>query len=258
MAKHYVGVSGLSSMEEVDGALDALYETEFEMDGDHAPMLGFLVSYKTLDGARHENPRYPLMSDLSKMMYKVDCKAIASVHYNTNDPSTLSDQVRKIFDADDMYRTDLCRTLQLNVPWPPLKEVDAIKSDYRHMKIILQVSRRSAEGMSPEQIADRVSEYAKASYVLIDPSGGTGAGLDVGSAADLYRRISKRMPNVKVGFAGGLGPSNVKKVCEEMEGSIGTRGFSIDAESGLRDGNDSLDRGKLTTYLERAKAALTG
>ena len=60
MLKPYIGVTGPSTLIEVEKVCNEFSNAGFTKDSSHIPMLGFLVSHKTLEGKEVENLRYTI------------------------------------------------------------------------------------------------------------------------------------------------------------------------------------------------------
>ena len=102
-------------------------------------------------------------------------------------------------------------------------------------EFILQV--RSEEHL--QAAAHEVGMMPKAS-ILFDPSGGRGI--------ETFK-WPERPFGVRMGYAGGIKPSNVEDVLKDI-GPV-PDGTWVDMESGVRDGNDHLDFAKVNEVLEK-------
>lgn len=257
--KPYVGVTGPVSIKEVRGICREFSEASYNMNTPHTPMLGFLASYKTLNGQPTPNRRYPSVNSIPELL-KESSNVLTMIHYNSKEMSTLSEQVSKLFAG--IYDERLCRSLQLNIVWPDACQVRMIKDKFPEMQIVFQASHKAMEGKSPKEIAEGIKNYNGClSYVLIDPSGGRGLPFDLESSLALYSELNE-LDNLTVGFAGGFSGENAAKRLEELIKKTGSSSFCIDAEGGLRDkitdgyGDDLLNMGKVREYLQSASAIL--
>lgn len=61
-AKPYVGVTGIVTNTEVEAVIHAFDRARYSMGSSHLPMLGYLVSLKTLKNQEVTNRRYPKMN----------------------------------------------------------------------------------------------------------------------------------------------------------------------------------------------------
>jgi len=259
--KPYVWITGPVNVQETQDICRKFSEEEYSMETPHIPMLGFLVSYKTLNEQSTQNRRYPPIRDLPKLLQATGGKVLTMVHYNSKEPDSLSDQVFKIF--NEIYETDLCRAIQLNIVWPNINQVTKIKEKYPDMQIVFQASHRAMDGKTPTQITKGIKEYGNLiNYVLIDPSGGRGLEFDLDSSISLYSKLMEQCPNLIIGFAGGFTGENVSLKTRELIEGIGNKNFCIDAEGGLRDkitpayGDDLLNLKKVRRYIESAHSVL--
>ncbi len=260
--KPYVGITGPTSLSEVSSLVEAFATAGYSMDSPHVPMLGYLVSHKTLRGQPTANRRYPPVKELSPLIEAAKGRILPMVHYNTKDHSTLASQVGEIFVLlyNALYP---CRALQLNVVWPGVDQVKLIKDIYPEMLIVLQASHKAMGDKTPSEIAARINAYGKSiSYVLIDPSGGRGQEFDLGHSLAVYQEIREKLPELMVGFAGGFTGDNVEARVREIISRTGEDNFCIDAEGGLRNkisaeyGDDLLNSIKAQAYLQGAAKVL--
>ena len=256
-AKPYVGVTGPVTAEETKDICREFSDAGYSMEKNHVPMLGFLVSYKTLNNVPTPNKRYPLISSIPKLLDETNNQVLNMIHYNSKEMGTLSNQVKDIFDG--IYENGLCRALQLNIVWPDISQVAKIKENHPFMQIVFQASNNAMGGKSPSQIARGVKDYGDSiSYVLIDPSGGRGVPFDLDSSVAIYSELKNQCPNLTIGFAGGFAKENVALRLNEIIQRIDTNNFCIDAEGGLRDklssdyGDDLLNIEKVRGYLKNS------
>ncbi len=233
----------------------------YTMEESHIPMLGFLASYKTLQGEPTPNRRYFLIGELSGLLDATDRRVFTMIHYNSKEIETLADQVAELFNG--IYEADLCRAIQLNIVWPDITQVAQIKRQHPEMDIVFQASHKAMEGKTPTQIAEGVKAYGDLlRYVLIDPSGGRGIPFDLDSSLAIYAELRERCPNLIIGFAGGFSGENVGKRVQDILQQVDTDTFCIDAEGGLRDkvteayGDDLLNINKVRGYLQEASFVL--
>lgn len=260
-AKPYVGITGPVNNQEVQDICRGFSDAGYTMNSSHIPMLGFLVSYKTLNNQPTKNRRYPLATDIPALLHKTNNRVLTMIHYNSKETSTLSDQITQIFDG--IYDDGLCRAIQLNIFWPDVDQVRRIKDKFPEMQIVFQASHKAMEYKSPEEIANGIKSYGDSlSYVLIDPSGGRGLLFDLENSLAVYSELKEQVPDLTIGFAGGFTGKNVAPRLAEIIERTGETGFCIDAEGGLRDkisseyGDDLLNIKKVRAYLQSAPSLL--
>ncbi|MBI4148671.1 hypothetical protein HY490_05245 [Candidatus Woesearchaeota archaeon] len=260
-AQPYVGITGPVSMDEVVSLTQAFSDSGYTMHSPHIPMLGFLVSLKTLHDQGTANRRYVTFSKLRTILEQASDKVLTMIHYNSREMATLAVQVAEVFDG--LYQDGLCRSLQLNVAWPDVEQVRLIKKQFPDLNVVLQLSQSVMEGRTVDEIAGAVLRYENyCSYALIDPSGGRGKEFDVGESVNLYNQLRSMSLNLTLGFAGGFTGQNVEQRVQQIVKEVGTAEFCIDAEGGLRDkrsdvyGDDALNMEKVKEYLRAAARVL--
>ncbi|MBS3165982.1 hypothetical protein J4444_02570 [Candidatus Woesearchaeota archaeon] len=261
VAKSYVGITGPVTVQETIDICREFSEAGYTMTTPHIPMLGFLVSYKTLNGEVTQNRRYPTLTELPALLGVTKGQVLTMVHYNSPERDSLSEQVARIFSG--IYQPGLCRAIQLNMAWPDITQVAQIKETYPNMQIVFQASHKAMDGKSPSELAQGIRAYGDSiRYVLIDPSGGRGIPFDLDSSIAVYSELRDLCPDLTIGFAGGFTAENViQRLIMTMQKVRGSD-FCIDAEGGLRDkvttayGDDLLSIPKVREYLQSASSVL--
>ena len=261
--KPYIGITGAADCRETEYICGEFLDAGYSMQRSRIPMLGFLVSSKTLAGQKTGNRRYPPVYTLASMLEKADGQVLTMIHYNSLETGTIDEQVSIIFERDAIYDSGLCEALQLNVPWPEKRQLENIKEKFPEMKIVFQASREAIGSRTPREMAAGIAGYGDViDYVLIDQSGGRAMEMDPGFSAELYSDIMSRCPRMTAGFAGGLSGSNIIPVAKDLAQRTGSCDFCVDAEGGLRDsitqeyGDDILNFLKVRFYLKAASAVL--
>jgi hypothetical protein len=255
----YVGITGPVTVAEVKAILDEFLSAGITKNTKHIPMVGFLASYKTLNGQKVKNRRYPPIEDIPKLIDETAFRVLPMVHYNSRETGTLATQITKVFEnIPEHYHN-----LQLNIPWPDIAQVGLIKDQFPDMQIVFQASGKAMKGKTPRQIAEGVVEYGDSiSYILIDPSGGRGLPFDMESSSEIYSELRGQCPDLTIGFAGGFTGENVAVRLQQLITATKGSDFCIDAEGGLRDkvteayGDDLLNMEKARAYLQAASGAL--
>lgn len=257
--KPYVGITGPTTQSEVEYISDQFLYHDFTTSSPHLPMIGFLVSTKTLNGVETQNRRYPRFSEVRDLISFCDRNIFTMIHYNSNHPD-LSKEVKRVF--SNLYDENLCRAIQLNIVFPDIHEVEKIKKDMSELKIVFQASKKVLESGNNFEVSRRIGEYkGLVDYVLIDPSGGRGVEFEINKTIDLYQKLIARLPDVSVGIAGGFNGKNVLDRVLDIQEKLGTSEFSIDAEGGLRDklsdeyGDDLLNLDKVWDYIHNSSLA---
>jgi hypothetical protein len=262
--KPYFGVTGPGCPEDIELLVKLFEENHFNLEGTHVPMVGILVSQKTVDlGFNPGSRRYPPLLDIPKLLESTNNKTFNTIHFNTKRPEVLHEVVGKILSLKDNYDRGFSHGIQLNIAWPPTEELDIIKSEYPKLKSILQLSRRAIEGLQLKEIVERVKTYSNLEYLLIDPSCGKGLSLNLGDSSRLFTIFKENGVKATIGFAGGFSGENVAGVIETLKRELGTDEFCLDAEGNLREKrgkayhDDYLSPKKVSKYVEEAAKAFS-
>ena len=300
-SRPYVGVSGVYSAEEARNVASLMHGSGFTMQAGHVPMMGFQVSWRSLDfGFSEGNNRVPRLDSLPQILEAISGEVFPTIHYYTKRPDRLVQEIERVtgilerstllkvllsmrvledmkvqnsmsspvlaiervLEYESIYDSGLVGGVQINGAFPEPDSVEELRNSYPSLKLALQVNPGT---MEIETMAKTLAGYYKGlDYVLFDSSGGRGLELDVGRIAAAYRALKDSGSEAGVVFAGGLAGGNVTHKIKLLAEAIGERGFSIDAEGGLRDrvgegyGNDMLNMDKVASYLRGASEALLG
>lgn len=100
---------------------------------------------------------------------------------------------------------------------------------------IIQVGKNGPGAFEP---------YVQKHRVLFDASGGRGVETQVWPKSD----------GLNCGYAGGLNPTNLRENIFRIFDAAEDQEVWIDVESGVRDGHDCLDLGKVAAFLDITKA----
>ena len=111
----YIGVTGFMTPQEVRAALRC-----FSGSPACKFMVGVLVSSKTLAGKRNKWPgRYPATERIVEI-FQPHAAAVNLIHYNTDEPNTLSGQLLRLMDLAGSH----LHGFQLNIAWPSIGEIE--------------------------------------------------------------------------------------------------------------------------------------
>ena len=240
----YVGITGIMNPTESRSIADAV-----PTNSKRQAMIGALVSQKSLRGRPNQWPnRYPKTDQVADL-FLPHSAVFNVVHYNTDDPTTLCQQLSEVI---QLAGPNL-HGFQLNLPWPPPDELGRFADQYPSLKLILQIGQESCRLVAedPAGIAGRLrADYqGLVHYVLLDLSAGYGQALDTSWCLQQLRELRSANLELGLGVAGGLSPSSlhlVKPLIKEFPH------LSIDAEARLRDERDALDMGLTLDYIQRA------
>lgn len=238
----YIGITGFMNHIEASEVLHKMPD-----NSDRHLMVGLLSSLKILREQGNKWPRrYPKKKDM-RFVFPISMQALNLIHYNTDEPEHLSDQL--------MWLTDLMdNTLdgfQLNIQWPTVNSLETFRKYNGASFIVLQIGSK-AMSIGPTSVAERIASYrGLIDHVLIDASGGLGKSLNIEVTRSYLSAIADEGLNIGLGIAGGLCPSNIemiKPLVKEFPD------LSIDAEGRLRDMNDNLDLPLAKEYVLKSLA----
>ena len=212
-------------------------------------MMGVLVSSKSLRGERNKWPeRYPNIRDIAGV-FTHDPATFNVIHYNTDQPATLSDQLEEV----RRLAGPNLHGFQLNMAWPSVPELRRFTYQNPDQKMILQINQEAfwaVEGLTGGLIYKLKQEYLGfIDHILLDLSAGYGRPLETAWARQQLQKLQDAELGIGLGVAGGLGPASLQLV-EPLAKDFPE--LSIDAEANLRDPNDNLDLDLAQDYLRQA------
>jgi len=233
--KPYIGITGITCKEDVEIIKQAL--------GDSYGMYGVLVSDETLKGGKPHRGRYPKIEAIKDIFRVMPENALRAVHYNSEHAGQLSKDIEEIVRLTD----GLCNCIQLNIEYPPLDQVIAIKNENKNLKIIFQLGKDSIKRNAYKNVASKIGPYVPyVDYILIDASQGAGEELKILDTIEFARPLRNLRP---LTFAGGLDGFNLYLFISLVE----EFNASVDAEGKLMNSNDTLDHNKVKLYIRAAR-----
>lgn len=261
--RDYVGVCGPYNVEETKEIASLMRKSGFTMETSHIPMIGFHVSWKSLEyGFSEGNRRVPPFKQLPEMLESVKGGVFSTIHYYTNNPKGILQELKAVLNRDSIYKANLVGGVQINGMLPSPKEIMELKEGYPELKIVLETSPKSTNGTSTEEIARRLSKnYYYLDYIIFDSSLGRGIEIDTDKFKVAYNVFKEEGIKANMVFAGGLNGSNVLQKAAEIKEMVGGSNFSLDVTTGVRDkkgegyGNDVINMEKVGHYLRSASKA---
>lgn len=252
----YIGITGFKEDYEVKTVAEQYLQKGFlGPDAEfthktHKAMFGFLCSAKRLADKTKQGRQSPRAQDLGFLTRSTPKGIIPMVHYFTQNRRNLAQEVKQVFMIDGLYENNYCRGIQINMPWPDIDQVEAIRKEFPDMDIVLQLPNKTLGE------AHRAKEYKElVQYCLIDPSGGKGQKIS-DEHLDLVSMLHESMPNTRIGIAGGLSGSNVKETMGQVYQTF-KEPFCIDAEGKLRtEDKTKLNLKNTAKYVNAAAYAI--
>ncbi len=246
----YIGITDVPSSEWLFERL-TVFQEEGDREIPHQLHAGVMMSRKSLHGiATKYDAVWPKNHDIVRIFSMHHADVLNVLHYADYDGlTTIDDLVNAV-----RYGGHNLDAVQLDMPWPNLELVAALKKKHPEVRLILQVGSRALGqiGDEPKPLIERVQDYAGwIDDVLLDKSGGEGRPMDAEVLRPFVEVLHKSMPRLGLTVAGGLGPDTLHLVAPLV------RDFpmlSIDAQGQLRSGGSS----KQPIETERADAYLRG
>lgn len=237
----YVGITGFMSRTEVDAAIDAMPA----WGSKRLLQVGVLASPKSLWAGGNTKPhRYPKPWAIQRIWNYADTDAtryLNVLHWCAEPHESALDQLETAIESAGPLDG-----VQVNAERP----IDRLGHIPLPDRVIVQ-ARPNVMKLGAKWIAEYLEANPRVTDVLLDSSAGTGAGIDFGLVLTVLDELIDLCPTLGIVIAGGLSAKALRRP--------GLREFlrehpfvSIDAESGLRDGNDKLDLTELRAYLDEA------
>lgn len=273
MEKAYVGITGYKTGGEVIEA-GRMFAAEGFLGRDsrlgaYTAMFGIASSNKRLADRAKEGTMSPSADNLISLLKEVPDNCLPVIHYSTINRDKLADELIELFLIGNMY-DNYCSAVQINMDWPELQQIELIKKAMPEMKFIFQIPqkamepytlncRRCGKHLDIEAIAAKANEYSEfADYLLVDPSSGKGKEFDVEQCTELMLALKKKLPNARIGVAGGFSGDNVYEKMRKIHEKV-KEPFCIDAQGRLRtEDREWLVMEKVQSYVSKAAESIKG
>jgi len=245
MKKPYIGITGFMTPYEV---LKILKNVPASFN--RLIMIGVLSNFDILSGLENTRyNRYPKLKNIADIFIE-NPRVFNVIHYHTKDSNTLLKQLLEMtkFGGSNLHG------FQLNITWPSPAVLKEYRSKYPDKQIVLQIGQDAFDIIehSSKQLTKKITkEYiGLVDYILLDTSQGRGQLLKTKVAHGYLSALNDENMDIALGVAGGLSPSTLVDIIEPLVEEFPD--ISIDAESRLRDENNSLDIGLAKAYIKTA------
>lgn len=273
MKKPYVGITGYKTRQEVKEAARLFKEQGFlEKTSLYRPMFGIAASNKRLADRRKGGTMSPSLDDIITLLREVPDYSLPVIHYATENRDKLAEELIEvfstghkkhagIFSTGSMYM-DFCNAVQINMDWPEIKQIEKTRDAMPRMAFIFQIPQKAMQAYTANNVldikavAERAGEYSEfADYFLVDPSSGKGKEFDVSQCTELMMALKEKLPNARIGVAGGFSGDNVYEKMLKIHEKV-KEPFSIDAQGRLRtEDREWLVMEKAQKYISEAGKA---
>lgn len=248
-SKPYVGITGFKTVEEVQAIVNYLDKENPLSELGYTVMFGFTCSNKRLADPASSGKTSPSLHSLKELCKAVTPKYLSMIHYFTDHPGNLVKELQQVLEP--LYPD--CCGLQINQTWPDPAHLLELHKIFPKLQTVVQMSADALLEDDHSLIALRSTAY-KTEYLLMDPSGGQGKDFDINKHQALITDLEAKMPNTRLGIAGGFGPDNVVGRFLQIS-ELTANPFCIDAQGKLRS-HDALDSAKVIAYLKNAALAI--
>jgi hypothetical protein len=257
---HFIAVNGATTADEVKSVI-----SEFGLRlaiGTHSPVLGFLVSFSTLNGvSRFKDSRYPKFKDLPILLEAANGKACTVISYET-DFSKFHEDIKSIFTHQEIYENGLCRAMKLNITWPLPEELRKIKEEFGELKIMVKTSMEMrGRQLDVKEAIGRTLEYEKsADYIIIDRPVSHNNAVD--HSLELYAELRRQGCFSPVGFSGEIDSRSAADLMKNLRNGS-ERNISITAQDRVRDNTtgylseSTLNLEKVGCFIESTSKAFS-
>lgn len=259
---HYIGVTGIQAVSDVFPIVSAAAEMNIGPTHRHNLMLGALVSPSTVHNHppsqtskpyRHVSSRETLVEILKEASKH---QIIGMVHFELHKvwPGTSTDCDAVLELLQYLAAHDLHPAVQLNGVLFPADIVKIHREG--EIPVVLQLRKEHTEQGRDELLRYIKGVSAAVSMILMDPSAGAGASINLGHALALMRDIEEQHPkHFHFGFAGGLGgsqPADIERttaLVADLSRNIAGAAFSVDVETKARVRIDETEIDRLDVSL---------
>lgn len=243
--KAYIGIAGIMNKSQAFGVAD---EFPLRASTQRQMFLGYLVSSKTLRGEQNKHPqRFP---EVSKLREILPASTIFRniIHFASKEYESLATNLEQLSFLSGPH----LHGFQLNMTWPPASQIGEFRDAHPDLLFVLQLNANAFESVNhdPVALAKQLDAYRETiDGVLIDPSEGLGIAINPNTAISYITAMRDAQLPFNIGVAGGLHGENLQCIVPIR---YHYPELSIDAESGLRNGEDRLSIKKAAQYLRTA------
>lgn len=241
MERPFVGIIGIRTGRERLIASEEFIWAGFNSTSTHRPMLGVLADH-TEDPSKKLNAVFGVTPE----------SYLNVIHYSAGHMGNLSEQLEELLVARSPHIAHF--GVQLNMLFPPEGQLARLKERLPGIRIVVQV---------PFHLIGRgglgqLEGYARGHREFVDdycldpnPASG-GPALEPYKYKPYFEAVRNGDPSCGIAFVGGLGPENVTEQLKGFKELVGSKRFSIAAESQLRNSNGTLSKQKLGDFLKQA------
>lgn len=252
MKTPYIGITDFVNPEQAERMLKFFGECGSQEIGRRL-MVGVMMSFKTLNNFPTKwSKAFPPKEDIEGIFISHPL-AFNTLHYADYDGIKVAENIEfaASLGGPNMH------ALQLDMIWPDPDTILEFRDNHPWIQIIIQGNSKAMDAVNndPLKFVSYLWAYRDAiDYVLLDKSMGKGLGMNAKALLRFARVIAKRLPELGIAVAGGLGPDTLhllNPILQEFPN------VSIDAQSKLRpSGNalDPIDWRMAELYLQRALA----
>lgn len=268
-ARPYIGIVGIKNADEAIEVSKLIQKMDYKKSG-HMIQMGVQVTPLVVNGVASKGIGIRSSEGLGEVADIFECTreilgdVFNVVHYSERDKSNLVQRIGEIFDTSGIFSTSLCRAIQLNGYLDDIRVDDLarIKKHYYQLKIIMQINHQFVNSSNAYGVVHKLLQISRfIDYVLIDSSGGAEMPMSINKSINLAKAIRNEIRNLGIGFSGGFNGENSYFNILKLRQLLKNKDFSVDAESGLRDGvgdgcgDDNLNIGKVKRYVADTLAA---
>ena len=269
MEKNFVSISAVSDRKQLATIHNICDEEEISFP----VVIGYQLSNKNINQGT-QNPRQPKFTEIGALDKETrDYGLITAIHYHTKNNATIIRDLEKIIKSGVDPSLAL---VQFNTLPPSIDTLRQVKDmGFSNIfKVAVSNKKSPQKGYSVwkgekvqdvesgeiepllKQVYDRKNVI---NYAMFDPSHGTNLDLDLDENSLAIRfgleitkmKHSYDLNHIGLVYAGGIKPTNVRKLTMTLSDFFPEEKFSIDIESGVRT-QDKLDLKLVREYLVNA------
>lgn len=268
MNRNYVGITGITTLDEVLAVIDLYKKNGFNENFSHQPLLSFLVSDDSMKRKDEQiSARYPIFAQLNDMLRLCRQEGVDScIAFNSKELGKIYDNIGHLIDRYELpFKMLQLQAIDKEINPKHLEQVGRIVDRYgKNIETSISISRAAITGKI-DSILDKVKAYRAlgTERFLFDYTSGKEGCIPAQDFVDLYHRTANRFFHIACGVAGNLTPDNVGDCLKPINDNL-FGDYSIDVLRGVRDqlegegqGNDKLNLEKADKFISNAYFALT-
>lgn len=251
--QQFIGVTGIQNHIQLNKLLSCITELQ---EKNFRLRLGYIFTDAYFDSGEMHRRGISLEEMRKCVSQNLGSLAQHVMHFSCDDdPAKTIAHLDCFFSQPEFHKVDV---LQLNELYPQYEKqiLSEIHNHHPNLEIIYVLNKHHLIQSGDEICARLMDVIPFISDILLDVSGGKGIEFVPNNFSNLIVRLKEygEQFNVGLNFTGGFSPTNVGEKILHLR-DLGLNHFGVDAESMLRESNDTFSAEKAALYITNTVSA---